>query len=179
MNKKSKKIIAREILIFLGSIIIFLISFLIYNSQLSEYKQHKSELYKYQKQSEEKSNKYISRLYSWIDEQYNPIEGTDNLKTFRDNLKEEEYVIKTYRWLIDRDSTFSDDVSLNKFKIALLGNNLDEIEHYKILNQKIKKWENSYFSNLYFDWILVTFIFSITFGMRYLIYVTIWSIKQL
>lgn len=172
MKKNYKKIFAREFLFLIGTIIIFFLIFLIWyklvQSNLKNEININNEIVKLKNQLPEgqKFDKYgipiIENIYIYENEEYSENEL---LQKYGNKL---ETKIIEHGFLLKKTITF-DESKAFLFKQKELNNQLEKIKR-SVFNLKIGKNELLGIG---------LFLFLIFFIIRYIIYGTKWSIKQL
>lgn len=172
MKESAKKIIAREFLFLLGTTILFFVILFIW-TLLHNYNNEKEYELKQEIESltESKRLKSIYKDYK----QKNIISTTDFI-TF---MSANDSQIKSLYNLGIEANVISPKTSLNLFRSAWEKYPIEEIVYRE---NKINKIKDSFFNRDIRNKGLLSLgflIFSVLFLLRYLIYATIWSFKQL
>jgi cell division protein FtsI/penicillin-binding protein 2 len=182
MKVITKKIIAREFLFILATIVLFiflLIIWIVLNQSSREKK------YKIEKKIEELTQyeilPYRARILYYVNTDKILPNKIENKENFISELKNEKYASEIFEYIKKHygDTPISKELFLNQIlKDTSSENSLNEI--IKLENELVRT--NSIFSgNIDDDEVfgLGFTLFSIFFLLRYLIYATKWSIKQL
>lgn len=184
MNKKTKKIIAKEFLFLLGTTILFFIILFIWiilndSNRDKEYKLKD----KIEKLTESEKLPYRLRVFYYINNDIteNSWNKMKDSEKFISDLKDTENASKIYDYIKEKGNISS---TKDEFLDKISKDNESENYFTKILplETELKKTEDSFFNSSIRDeeiFVLGIFLFSIFFLLRYLIYGTKWSIKQL
>ena len=184
MNKKTKKIIAKEFLFLLGTTILFFVVLFIWvmlhesnYDKKNELKDKISELTIYEKLP------YRLRVFYYINNDIikNSWDKMSDSEKFIFYLKDKKQASETYEYIKEKGNiSITKDEFLEKIsKDSKSENYLTKIQP---LERKLEETKDSFFNiSIGDDEILGlgVFLFSIFFLLRYLIYGTKWSIKQL
>lgn len=188
MRLENKKIIAREFLYTLTSIIligIIAIVVVLYQNSIDNVRNEISDMelkdtinyrlniYNVTKRIKDNdtNNKYINEISSFI--------KLDSRKEFIKSLKSEKISSKYFDIT---NETFEIGINKNQFlKRIIKDNNFSEkkLKKLELLETKLIEKNKSIFSNDDFIVGATIFIFLLFFPIRYLIYATSWSIKQI
>ncbi|WP_282035495.1 hypothetical protein [Saccharicrinis aurantiacus] len=179
MNKKTKKIIAREFLFILGTAILFLL--VVFASYLNTEKQTKLET---EIKNLTQSEKLPYRLYIYYYINDNILKGTgkkiSNPERFISILNKDS--LRSSLIYDDIKSKGSIDISKENFLKRISDDNESEKYYLSVLHpleNKLSRIKNSFLNEV--DNIIVYgySLLLIFFAIRYLIYMLFWSIKQL
>ena len=184
MNKRTKKIIAREFLILLGTSLLYLIilfSWVMLNN--SNYDKKYQLEQRIEKLTEYEKLPYRLRVFYYINNEILKMswEKMKDSKKFILDIKDEVEASKTYNYIKNNS-----DITIDKKEFISRISKDNQSEKYleKIipLEKELKKRNSSFFSNSITDKKVIglgIILWTVFFLFRYLFYITKWSIKQL
>jgi len=185
MKKTTKKTLAREFLILLGSSILFFIIIFSWDGLNSLNYNKRNRL---QNELKELSQNETTRLLDkFIETEKTYNKWSDVFDDFPEFKKLKEEALKDYYETVMSNKYKNDRLKLQSkfpefgFSNYGLPNDVNELE-YKEKESKLKKLKNSFFNSFIDDDEILgvgIFILSLFFALRYLIYATKWSFKQL
>jgi hypothetical protein len=184
MQKTTKKIIAREFLYLLGTTIVFFIVVFIW-IRLSErnYQEQNKLESEIEKLTEYENLPYRLKVFYYLNNEI--IESTsekiENKEKFISDLKSKKEASEIYKFLKEKQHI---KISETEYLTKISKDTESEkyLKDILPLEKELEKAKNSFFNgNVYTDdmGVFGLILFSIFFLLRYLVYGTKWSIKQL
>ena len=188
MKKIIKKIIAREFLFLLGTVLLFLIISFIWIKLIESNQNTERRLeieIKYMTEREFKELPYQLRISLAMEQSF--VLTRENIKYIRDFIsslkKHPEKVSNTYTYIKENYGNTGFTLTEEEFEEKLKNDKESEnyLNQFHKLETDLEKTKDSIFNNSINSILtrLVLTLLTIFFLLRYLIYVTMWSVKQL